>query len=96
MRCSTSQMLRYLGWHCEMPVIPSNRIVFSISSFMTKAQVSYVILCGRAIHLLSMECSTPSCPYTSEYKNGLPIPTALAPRHKALMMSVPRRTPQSM
>lgn len=44
---------------------------------------------------LSMACVTPSCPYVKPYKNGRPIPTPLAPRHRALTTSVPRRTPPS-
>ncbi|ELU45678.1 hypothetical protein AG1IA_00277 [Rhizoctonia solani AG-1 IA] len=44
---------------------------------------------------LSIAFSTPGVSHPSAYTNGRPIPTAFAPRHKALTMSVPRRTPPS-
>jgi hypothetical protein len=46
--------------------------------------------------LLSIACTTPSSPYVREYKNGRPIPTPFAPKHKALITSVPRRAPPSI
>lgn len=47
-------------------------------------------------NLLSIACTTPSSPYVNEYRNGRPIPTPFAPKHKALITSVPRRAPPSI
>ena len=50
---------------------------------------------SEKINLLAR--STPGNPYAlMAYKNGLPIPTPLAPKHSALMISVARLTPPSM
>jgi len=82
------------------------QVISSLSRFHPSWLLISNNLSERALHanfnreeesdILSIAWTTPSFPYVRLYKKGRPIPTPLAPKHRALMTSVPRRAPPSM